>query len=143
MELMLTALRILHVILAAAWFGHKILIPRDIRYSVASDDLFAALRGRMATAQRLGIAAGLGTLLSGVGLILLTTGFADAPMNIYAGFAIAITMFLVGAFMARPAWKRLAAAENRADRVGAVKGFTRTLALENLLWVLALAAMLS
>jgi hypothetical protein len=142
---MLVATKILHIAFAAAWFGHKLLIPRDVRQSVHDMADGDGLIRRMKRAERLGIGSGLGTLLTGIGLILLSVGFADTPIETYVGLAAVIAMFVVGAAVGRPAWNRIKASIEAGDAPSAaagIKPFTRALALENLLWILALATML-
>ena len=98
----------------------------------------------MKVAQRLGIVSGLGTVLSGIGLILLTTGFADAPVRIYFGLAAALGMFVIGALVARPAWAEIQGGIQSGDTpraAAAVKPFTRSLVIENFLWIVALGSM--
>ena len=54
-------------------------------------------------------------------------------------------MFVVGAAVGRPAWNRIKESIEAGDApqaAAAIKPFTRALALENLLWILALATML-
>ncbi len=142
---MILIVKILHVTFAAAWFGHKILIPRDLRLSIHNRHENLGLSKRMARAERLGIISGLGTLLTGLGLILLTTGFAEAPLRIWLGAAAVLAMFLVGGLVGSPAWRDVRAGLANNDlpravsRVGALIGALR---LEGLLWILALTTML-
>lgn len=143
---MIVAVKILHIAAAAVWFGHKLLVPSDVRASIhdlGASDLFIR---RMKRAERLGVASGLVTLLSGLALINLVWGFAEGPLRIYLGLAAALAMFVVGAAVARPAWKRVRSGLEAGDVAGAAAGvgpFTRALALENLLWVFALATMVA
>lgn len=142
---MLVAVKILHIAFAAAWFGHKILIPRDVRQSVHDKSAGPALIQRMSRAERLGIGSGLMTILTGIGLILLGPGFADTPLQIYFGLAAALGMFVVGATVARPAWREIRAGIETSDSPRAaagVKPLARALVVENLLWVVALGAMI-
>ena len=81
-----------------------------------------------------------------LGLILLTAGFADVEWQVYVGAGAALAMFVVGAAVARPAWAEIRAAIENGDAPRAAAGvrpFTRALVLENLLWVLALGAMVA
>jgi hypothetical protein len=135
---------ILHVVFAAAWFGHKLLIPRDVRVSVRHGDSASLLIDRMNRAQRFGIMTGLGTLGTGIWLVYLTTGFADVPLPIYVAFGAVVLMFILGATIARTAWNRIRAAIEANDipaAAGGVTAFNRVLNLENLLWILALTMM--
>lgn len=136
---------IAHIAVAAAWFGHKLLIPRDVRVSVRKAESSRNLVGRMRRAQALGLVAGVLTLGTGVWLVMLTTGFAEAPITIHIALGTVIAMFLVGFFVARPAWKRIEGAIDAEDTpaaVGGVSSFNRALNLESLLWILALSMMI-
>jgi uncharacterized membrane protein len=135
---------ILHVLLAAAWFGHKLLIPRDVRVSVRQPASASLLIDRMSRAQRLGIVSGLGTLATGLWLIYLTTGFMDAAITTYVALGAVLAIFVVGASVARPAWNRIrdaVVADDIPTAAASVTGFTRALNLESLLWILALTMM--
>ncbi|MGA7280471.1 MAG: hypothetical protein WBZ40_01680 [Acidimicrobiia bacterium] len=144
---MVVTLKIFHILVAAAWFGHKLLIPRDMRDSIRhigeGTELFI---GRIKRAERLGQVAGLLTVASGLGLIYLVWGFADAPVRIYLGLGAALAMFVIGAALARPAWNRIEAGLTEGDATTAAASepqLRRALLLENLLWVLALGAMVT
>lgn len=110
---------------------------------MAAPDLFI---GRIRRAERFGQVSGVLTLLSGLGLMYVTTGFAEAPLRIYLGLAAVIAMFIVGAAVARPAWKIIQRGLEAEDAVAASSAEPRlrqALMLENLLWILALGAMVS
>jgi small-conductance mechanosensitive channel len=136
---------ILHVTFAAAWFGHKLVIPRDLRQSIHSRHEHMGLIERVVRAERLGIVLGLGTLATGIALIVMTTGFAGTPLRIWLGLAAVIAIFMVWALMARPAWREVRSGLEANDlphavsRVGSLIGALR---LEALLWILALTTML-
>ena len=140
---MIAALKIFHIAVASAWFGHKLLIPRDVRDSVHAVDADRFVR-RLKGAERLGIGSGLLTLLSGLALIYWGTGFADAPVLIYVGLGGALAMILVGALVARPASRRIVDGLNQGEVVAAAAAepaFRRALLLENVLWVGVLTSM--
>lgn len=89
--------------------------------------------------------SGLGTLATGIALIVLTTGFADAPLRIWLGLAAVIAMIMVGALVGSPAWREVRAgleADDLPRAVSRVGALIRALRLEGLLWILALATML-
>jgi len=135
---------ILHVVFASAWFGHKLLIPRDVRVSVRTVESGQLLVDRMQRAQRLGIASGLGTLATGVWLTYLTTGFFDASVPTYVAFGVVLLMFVVGATAGRTSWNRIRdaiASNDVPGAAGGVSAFNRALNLESLLWILALTMM--
>ena len=140
----LEALTIAHIAVAAAWFGHKLLIPRDVRTSVRDVEAGRNLIPRIQRAQTLGLTTGTLTLATGVWLMIETTGFAGAPLQIHIALGVVVMMFLVGFFLARPAWNRIRSAVVDGDTpsaAGGVSAFNRALALESLLWVLALTMM--
>lgn len=141
---MIAALTILHIAIAAAWFGHKLLIPGDIRASAgARTDGGEPFLARLKRAERLGVATGLGTLLSGAGL-WWAVGFDAVDAGVWAGTGLVLGAILIGATMGRPASQRLRAAIEDHDRVAAsVAGgrVNRVLGIESLLWIGALTAM--
>lgn len=141
---MTEAVVILHVVFAAAWFGHKLLIPRDVRVSVRTIESGKLLIDRMQRARRLGVLSGLGTLGTGIWLVYLTTGFFDAPVTMYVALGVVLLMFVVGATVARIAWNEIRdaiAANDVPAAAGGVAAFNRALNLESLLWILALTMM--
>ena len=142
---MIEVVTIFHIAVAAAWFGHKLLIPRDVRTSVREPESGRYLLDRMRRARTFGIVTGLLTLATGIWLVMLTTGFADAPITIHIAMGVVIAMFLVGFLVARPAWKRVAGAIDAGDTPGAVgsaNSLNSALNLESLLWILALSMMI-
>jgi hypothetical protein len=65
---MRTALLVVHIAAAAAWFGHKLLIPGDIARPSAPDRQAASdMVVRVGRAARSGIGSALVTVLSGIG----------------------------------------------------------------------------
>lgn len=88
MESILVVIRILHIGLAAAWFGHKLLIPLDLRETMRTPDgPNESLLVRLEGAQRLGLLTGTGTLATGVTLILLI-GPAAVSLWVFTGLAL-------------------------------------------------------
>jgi hypothetical protein len=143
---MIVALKILHVLAAAIWFGHKVLVPGDVRKSIRDLSGSAMFVDRMKQAQRLGIASGLVTVVSGLALTQLVWGITGAPIRIYLGLAAALAIFIVGATASRRAWRRIRSGIDAGDAPAAASGvgpFTRALALENLLWIFALGTMIT
>lgn len=138
---MILALRILHIAVAAAWFGHKLLVPGDIRRSVQAGD--ETLLARLRRAERLGRLTGLGTLLTG-GLLSWAVGVETVSFWIWVGTGLVVVAIIVGATVARPASKRLHEAMTRRDRVQATVAagqVNRVLGIESVLWLGALATM--
>lgn len=142
---MRTLLLVIHIGAAAAWFGHKLTIPREIRSSLAHGGAVAeAMVQRLPVTARLGISAALVTVLSGIGLLWNANWTASAAIGL--GIMAAIGAIAVGASVARPAWVGLASAVEEGDLgLAAAFGrrFARFLHLENLLWLAALTAMVA
>jgi len=141
---MTVTLEILHIAIAAAWFGHKLLIPGDIRRSVhAGQAESEALLTRMRRAERFGIITGLGTLLSGCALMWVV-GIDTVDVGIWVGLGLVLAALALGLTMGRPASRGLRAAITNGDRVDAtIAGgqISRALGLESLLWLGALVSM--
>ena len=142
--MLIALLRFLHILFAAAWFGHKLLIPGDIRRSTGSggstDDGFLH---RLARAERLGIISGLGTVLFG-GALAFEIGIDTVDIGVWIGTVLAVAAIGVGAIAGRPVVERLRTAVNngqRTDAAAAGAQLNRILGAESLLWVGALAAM--
>ncbi len=139
---MIPALTILHVAIAAAWFGHKLLVPGDVRASTRLDQA-GPFVARLQRAERFGIATGVGTALSGAAL-WWAVGFDTVDLGVWIGAGLVVGAMVVGATLGRPASKRLIAAIQHGDRVEATVAGNRVnqvLGLESLLWIGALAAM--
>lgn len=135
---------IVHILFASAWFGHKLLVPRDVRVSVRQEESAGYLIERMGRAQRLGVVSGLGTLATGLWLMELTTGITDAAVETYIALGAVIAILVVGATATQPAWKRVRKAIEAGDIPAAAGGagrFNRAINLESLLWVFALTMM--
>jgi hypothetical protein len=141
---MIVALKILHIALAAAWFGHKLLVPGDIRASAkAAPEGGPRFVSRLRRAQRVGIITGLGTLAAGVGLAFAVDA-STVGYGVWIGATLVVVAIVVGAVLARPASKRLEEAVVAGDRVAAtVAGnrLTNVLGIEGLLWIGALSGM--
>ena len=139
-----TFLLVVHIASAAAWFGHKLPIPRDIRVSVvAGGEAATTMVQRLTATAGLGIGSAVLTVLSGLGL-LWNAGWSSSTL-LGVGILAAIGAIVLGAVAARPAWTGLAAAVSSGERelAGAYgRRFSRYLHFENVLWLVALAAMI-
>ncbi len=133
----------LHIAIASAWFGHKLLVPSDLRQiSAATPEFARASLPRIERAERLGIATGLGTLLSGLWLMFLVGRVRPA---IYLGVVFVLTAVAVGGLVARPASIRFREAVANADPEGAAaasRTLSTVLMIETGLWSGALLTML-
>lgn len=142
---MVVILKILHIALAAAWFGHKLLVPGDIRASAqAGRENAIGFLDRLRRAERMGIITGLGTLIAGVGLAYAVDA-STVAYGVWIGATLVVVALALGVVVARPTSKRLRTAVTNGDRVAAVVAgnrLNRILGLESLLWVGALTGMI-
>lgn len=142
--MLVAALKILHIALAAAWFGHKLLVPGDIKASVRLDrSEVTAFLDRLKRAERIGIATGVGTLLAGSGLAFAVDA-ETVSTGVWIGATLVVVALAVGAALGAPSSRRLRAAVTAGDRVAATvagQRMSRILALESLLWIGALTGM--
>jgi hypothetical protein len=136
---------VLHIAIAAAWFGHKLLVPGDLRRSVAAGpDVARRLVPRLENAERLGIATGLGTLATGLALVFME-GAASVRTPIWVGLGLVTAAIAIGAIIARPASNRLRHAIGAGDTTAATaeaRTLSTVIGAESLLWVGALVTML-
>jgi len=140
---MVVVLTVLHIALAAAWFGHKLLVPGDIKASTRADADPTAFVARLKRAERVGQLTGVGTLLAGVGLAFAVDA-STVGYGVWIGATLVVATIALGAIAARPASNQLREAAVTGDRVSATvagKRLNRILGLESLLWLGALAGM--
>jgi hypothetical protein len=142
---MIVVLTILHIALAAAWFGHKLLIPGDIRASIGVDPVTAeSFLRRLQRAERLGQITGVGTVLAGFGLAW-AVGYGSVRLGVWLGAGLAVAAIGLGALVARPVSRGLREAVGRGDRAQATvagRRLSQVLNAESLLWLGALTAMI-
>lgn len=135
----------LHIAIASAWFGHKLLVPADLRQiSTATPEFARASLPRIERAERLGIVTGVGTLLTGGWLVFLVGPSVVQP-TIYMGLGLVLVAIALGALVARPASLRFRRAVTEADRDAAERSagtLSMVLTLEAVLWTGALLTML-
>ncbi len=130
-------LRVLHIGTAAAWFGHKLLVPGDISTALNDPSTARALIGRLDRAERLGQITGVGTLLTG-GLLWWNVGSVDA--GVMVGATLVVVAILIGATVARPASIALRAAvadDDIASARSAGRRLMTVLGIESTLWAAA------
>lgn len=141
---MMLTLRLLHVMVAAAWFGHKLLVPSDLRRSLTDIPEANSLLRRMDVAERLGIASGFGTLLTGAALVF-AIGPRVVPWPVYVGLGLVVAAIAVGAIVGRPSSIELRRAIG-LDSLEAARRAARTLVvvlnIEAVLWSATLVTML-
>ncbi len=137
---------VLHVLAMAIWFGHKILVPWDLMSSLdAGGERTTGLIERVSRAQKLGIASGLVTLISGLTLVMLAGGFSVAHVRIHISLGLVIAMFVVGATLARSGWQACEAGIQERNDAAAKRGARRligAIAIEQVLWFVVMILML-
>lgn len=145
MILALEILTVVHIACAATWFGHKLLLPRDLRDSFGkSVELAQAAVERMNRAEKIGIGSALGTLATGLAMIFTMGGFALMPVRIHIGLALAIAIFVVGGTLGRPAGIRIreaVAANDLESARSSARRLTMVFGIEQLLWTIILVLM--
>lgn len=142
---MRTLLLVVHIAAAGAWFGHKLTLPRDIRRSIAAGgDAATGMLERMKSSARLAMTSAMVTVASGVGL-LAVAGW-QAPVVLGLGIMAALAAMAVGRIAARPARDGLETAVGAGDLALAAafgRRLARSVHVENLLWITALAGMVA
>jgi hypothetical protein len=102
------ALRLVHFVFMATWFGTGLFALRDVRATLAAGPAHVPLlRERMRV---VGIAAGASgalTILSGLGLIFALGGFASVPRAIHMGLGLAIVTGVVGGAGIGGTWRKI------------------------------------
>lgn len=95
----------------AVWIGVAMMIPGDVKRSfkggIPAKPELDALRGRVAYGGKVGPVGGIGTILTGVGLIFLLGGFAAVPPAIHVSLVLAIGLAVLGVVFIGGAWRRI------------------------------------
>lgn len=141
---MITLVKILHIAVAAAWFGHKLLIPADLRTSLGDEGTARHLVARLTRAETLGIATGLGTLATG-GLLAVLIGPGSVRDGVWVGLGLVLAAIALGGMVARPASSGLRSAVGSGDLALARRSagrLSQVLIAESLLWSGSLIAMI-
>lgn len=142
---LIVGMKVIHVATAAAWFGHKLLVPTDLRRSLgAGIDEARRLVPRLERAEAFGIATGLGTLVTGLSLVFVEGASTIRPL-VWVGLGLVLAAIATGAIIARPASNRFRRSVGAGDLTAAAadaRTLSAVLGVEALLWVGALATML-
>jgi uncharacterized membrane protein len=102
------ALRAVHLLSMAVWFGGGLTIAGDVRRTIARGKPHTeVLAARVERSLGIGAIAGTFTLLTGLGMVFATGGFGAVSPRIHAGFALALVTFAVELLGLRPAVSRL------------------------------------
>ena len=143
------ALKTLHILSTAAWFGSGLGLPGDIRRTLEQGRPHADLLvSRVTRSYRILFGGAILTVLTGLGLIFHLGGFARVGSGIHAGFGITLIILLMEVILVRPTWGRIAGiirtggpdldeAKRLAGRLAMLHG------IEHLLWLGVLILMVS
>ncbi|MBL8742320.1 MAG: hypothetical protein JNK04_14525 [Myxococcales bacterium] len=102
------ALRALHLLSMAVWFGGGLTVAGDVRRTISRGkphtDILAA---RIERSLGIGAVAATFTLLSGLGMVFAQGGFGAISPRIHAGFALSLIVFAVELLGLRPTVAKL------------------------------------
>lgn len=101
-------LRLAHIGSMAFWLAGGVLVPGDIRRTVAlGKPHTTALVARVNRSARITIGSAAATVLTGLALVFSQGGFGAMPVRIHIGLALTLATFAVGATLADPAWRKV------------------------------------
>jgi hypothetical protein len=141
-----SAVKLIHVLSIAIWFGPKLLVPADLRRAIADGAaaMEAAVR-RINLVQKVTIAASMATLASGLAMIFLYGGFSAVPLRIHIGFGLTLAIFGLGAFGVDKTWARIRTGVKEGKDRSELDAWARRLSflmtLENVVWLAILLLM--
>jgi hypothetical protein len=140
----LVTLKLVHVACASIWFGASWLAGADVRRTLEMGRPHAdLLPERIRRLERLAIASGVLTLLTGVALAAWVYGLRNIPARLYVILGLTLATMAVGALLVSPSWRRVAAVIEKGQDLEAARSpatwFARSLWLEHMLRFVALA----
>lgn len=107
------ALRFVHLIFMATWFGSTLFTSGDIKRTLAAGPAgVPALRERVARSSRIAGLSALLTIVTGIALIFVLGGFGSVPPPIHISLVLALAAMAIGAGGIGGAWKKI---EKRID----------------------------
>lgn len=137
--------KVLHVALAAGWFGVGLSVPGDVRRTIAlGPPHLGPLHARLLRTGMIARISAITTILSGIALVLMMGGFGTVQHRFHAAIALAVVTAGVGITMGKLAEKIVAAGENAspetlspyAKKIAALSG------IHHLLWLTILVLMI-
>ena len=145
--MLLALVKVLHVLSAATWFGFGLRTAGDVRRTLdrgkPHTDLLVA---RMAAVPMTTPAAATLTVLTGLGLIFLSGGFAGVPVRIHIGFGLTLVLAILALGVANPTWRAIAkllgSGADPAQARPLARRFAMLTGVGHLLWVAVLALMI-
>jgi uncharacterized membrane protein len=136
---------IVHVVTAMMWFGGSMFMPRRMRNVIGAGTQGRAQFEQLAREGKvLGISSII-TFLTGVGLIMLQGGFAEAAPRFHVATSLSLVWVLVGWLVTRSAGLAAGKAVVGGDTPGAEKHgkrFTLGMGIQHLLFTIVLIYML-
>jgi uncharacterized membrane protein len=140
------AVKLVHILATAVWFGGGLFLPGDIRRTLALGRPHAdALVPRIKRVVPFLIGGGNLTLLSGLALVFIAGGFAAVPPRILVGLGLTVLLLGLGASVVAPTWNRIAhLVESGGDLAEAgriARRFSVLNHVEHALWLAVLALM--
>ena len=144
--MLITTLRLLHIIFMAAWFGSGLFSSGDARRTLSSDNSdLDLLVNRLNRYGVVGGAAGLLTIVTGFGLIFALGGFAVVSPAIHISIVTSFIMWVVGLVLVGGSSRKIAAGvkENkpRQELLGHAKKIAMGTGILHLLWLITLVLM--
>jgi len=105
----LLMLKLMHFACASTWFGASWLAADDVHRTLARGRPHAeALPDRIERLERLAIACGTLTLLTGLGLAGWLHGLTTLPTRLHVVIGLTLATFAAGGLLVGPSWRRVA-----------------------------------
>ena len=137
-------LKLLHVAFGATWFGVGLLATGDARRTAELGGAhLAPLYQRLLRIALIARISAIGVLLSGVGLILMSGGFAHVAVRYHIALGLTLVAAGLGAAMGKIVLGMQALGDSATPQVlqPRVKKLTALAGAHQLLWILILACM--
>jgi hypothetical protein len=138
-------LRLVHIMFIATWFGVGLMLPGDIRRTLARGRPHVdSLPERMKRVGAASLGSGVVAIMSGLGLIHVRGGFAVVAHRIHAGLALGLVLLglgVAGFFTRRAIAKVILDGGDLSPALALAKRNTIFNGLEQTLWLAILALM--
>ena len=138
--------KVLHIACAAVWWGVPMSMSRDIRTTICLGQPHAgALISRVNRSRVIAIGAGLATIISGIGLVLLVGGFALVPTPIHIALTLSFILLSSEYLWEGRTWSRLIECIRSRESDEVTRGVVRRMSLigglQHTLWFFVLVLM--